>query len=313
MKITNEPQVQQSAIGSLYDEVSNRIIAMIEKGVAPWRKTWSTHGLARNYVSGRLYTGINYLLMNNTSHPIPYFVTFNQIKELGGTIKNGAKANMVIYFKVYYKDSDDKTLTPEEAKGRYQKGEDIRVLRFIRYYNVFNLEDIEGIDINYNRFPEVKLSNNEKIARCEEIIMNMPKPPDLRQIDANRAFYSPAQDFINLPSIGQFESSEHYYATYFHELIHATGHASRLARKEVMDFTGFGSTHYSKEELVAEMGASFLSCHCQIDYDSIVENNASYLAGWLKVLKEDSKFIFKVLAEAQKAVDFVFNRNHNFN
>ncbi len=126
-------------------------------------------------------------------------------------------------------------------------------------------------------------------------LLNIPKPPVLRQIDANRAFYSPTHDFINLPSIGQFETSEQYYATYFYELIHATGHASRLARAEVMDFSGFGTIPYSKEELVAEMGASFLSCYCQIAYDFLFENNASYLAGWLKVLKEDSKFIFRFL------------------
>lgn len=302
MKTTTESKVQPI---SLYEEVTNRIISMIEKGVAPWRKTWSTYGLARNYVSGRLYTGINYILMNNTEHSIPYFVTFNQIKELGGNIKKGSEANMVIYFKVYYKDSDDKTLTPEVAKIRYQKGEDIRVLKFIRYYNVFNVGDIESIEIDHSRFPEVKLSDNEKITRCEDIIMNMPNPPNLRQIDANRAFYSPAQDFINLPSIGQFDTSEHYYATYFHELIHATGHSSRLARAEVMYFSGFGTKPYSQEELVAEMGASFLACHCQIDYESVVENNASYLAGWLNALKEDSKFIFRVSAEAQKAVEFI--------
>lgn len=305
MKSTTEPKVQQTTNASLYEEVSNRIIAMIEKGVAPWRKTWSTYGLARNYVSGRLYSGINYILMNNTGHSIPYFMTFNQVKALGGNIKKGSEANMVIYFKVYYKDSDDQTLNPELAKARYQKGEDIKVLRFIRYYNVFNVENIEGIEIDLSKFPEVKLTDNEKITRCEEIIMNMPDPPDLRQIDANRAFYSPSQDFVNMPSIGQFETSEHYYSTYFHELIHSTGHSSRLARPEVMDFTGFGTIPYSKEELVAEMGASFLSCHCQIDYDSVVENNASYLAGWLKVLKKDSRFIFKVSAEAQKAVDFI--------
>lgn len=307
MKTTPEPRVQQTTIASLYDEVTNRIIAMIEKGVAPWRKTWNTYGIARNYVSGRLYTGINYILMNNTGHPIPYFATFNQIKELGGTIKKGTEASMVIYFKMYYKDSDDKTLTPEVAKGRYKKGEEIKVLRFIRYYNVFNVGDIEGIEIDHSRFPEVKLTDNEKITRFEEIIMNMPNPPDLRQIDSNRAFYSPAQDFINMPSVGQFETSEHYYATYFHELIHATGHASRLARAEVMDFSGFGTIPYSKEELVAEMGASFLCSHTQIDYDSVVQNNASYLAGWLKVLKEDSRFIFKVSAEAQKAVEYILD------
>lgn len=302
MKTTTEPQVQQI---SLYDEVTNRIIAMIEKGVAPWRKTWSTYGLARNYVSGRPYTGINYLLMNNSGHAIPYFLTFNQVKELGGKLKKGTQAEMVIYFMVYYKDSNDNTLTLDEANARRLKGEEIKVLRFIRYYNVFCINDIEGIKLDLNRFNEAKLTDNERIERCEQIIRNMPKLPELKQIEANRAYYHPALDFINMPDISQFDSSEYYYATYFHELIHSTGHSSRLARPEVMDFSRFGTTPYGKEELVAELGASFLSSITQIDYDLVQENNASYLAGWLKVLHEDTKFIFNASAEAQKAVDYI--------
>ncbi|MFN8279024.1 MAG: zincin-like metallopeptidase domain-containing protein [Saprospiraceae bacterium] len=301
--------VHRATHSDLYQEITDKIIAMIEKGVAPWRQTWSSYGLARNFATGHIYTGINFLLMNNTNHPIPYFMTFNQVKELNGQIKKGAKAEMVIYFTVYYKDSNDNTIERQEAIKRRQNGEDIQVLKFIKLYHVFNVSDIEGIDIDLNKFIEVKLNPNERIERCEQIIMNMPKPPTLRQIDANRAFYSPADDFINLPYIKQFKSSEHYYATYFHELVHSTGHSSRLARPGVMDFNGFGSTSYSKEELVAEMGASFLCSHSQIDYDSIVENNASYLAGWLKVMKEDPKFIFQVSAEAQKAVNYVYNLN----
>jgi antirestriction protein ArdC len=304
MKTTTEPQVQQI---SLYEEVTNRIIAMIEKGVTPWRKTWSTYGLARNYISGRQYTGINYLLMNNTRHSIPYFLTFNQVKELGGKLKKASEGSLVIYFKIFYKDSKDNTLTGEEANTRRLKGEEIKVLRFIRYYNVFCVSDVEGVDLDLNRFNEAKLTDNERIERCEQIIRNMPNPPILKQIDANRAYYHSALDYINLPDIKQFEISEHYYATYFHELTHATGHSSRLARAEVMDFSGFGSKPYSKEELVAEMGASFLSYYSQIDYESVYENSASYLTGWLKVLKQDPRFIFKVSADAQKAVDYILN------
>ena len=295
---------------NLYEEVTNKIISMIEKGVAPWRRTWSTYGLARNYVSGRPYTGINYLLMNNTRHNIPYFLTFNQVKELGGKVKKGAQAEMVIYFKVFCKDSDDNTLTLEEANARRLKGEEIKALRFIRYYSVFNVSDIEEVELDLNRFNEAKLTDNERLERCEQIIGNMPKLPELRHIDANRAYYNPALDFINMPDIKQFESSEHYYPTYFHELIHSTGHASRLARPEVMDFSGFGTTPYSKEELVAEMGASYLSCICQIDYAPVIENSASYLIGWLKVLKDDSKFIFQVASCAQRATDFILNNTH---
>ncbi|MBK7233818.1 MAG: hypothetical protein IPH93_16545 [Saprospiraceae bacterium] len=215
---------------------------------------------------------------------------------------------MVIYYKVYYKDANKITLTNEEAKERLLKGEDIKALRFIRYFNVFNIDDIEGIDLDQNKFNEAKLTANEKIARCEEIIQNMPDPPLFRQINANRAFYSPSEDFINLPSINQFKSSEYYYVTCFHELIHSTGHASRLGRKEVMDSTGFGSKLYIKEELVAEMGTSYLTNFCQIDYEEIVGNSASYLAGWLNVLKEDPLFIFKVSAESQRAMDYILKK-----
>jgi antirestriction protein ArdC len=121
----------------LYQEVTNKIIAMIEKGVAPWRRTWSVYGLARNYVTGHIYTGINLILMNNTPHPIPYFMTYNQVKEQNGQIQKGAKAEMVIYFNVYYKDSLDQTLTKEQARIRSNNGEEIQVLKFIKYFNVF--------------------------------------------------------------------------------------------------------------------------------------------------------------------------------
>jgi antirestriction protein ArdC len=302
----NSATTEATAITSnLYEEVTNKIISMIKQGVAPWRRTWSTYGLARNYGTDHIYTGINLILMNNTMHPIPYFLTFNQVKEQGGRIKKDAKAEKVIYFDVYCKDGNDKTLTKEEAIQRRKNGEEIQILKFIKYYLVFAIEDIEGIEF---KIPEMELKPNEQIARCESIIENMPKRPELRQIDANRACYAPELDLVNMPSIEQFESAEYYYATFFHELIHSTGHASRLAREEIMNPQKFGGMPYSKEELVAELGASFLCSSVQIDYDNIVENNAAYLAGWLKVLKEDSKFIFKVASEAQKASDYILNR-----
>ncbi|MFM9950915.1 MAG: ArdC family protein [Saprospiraceae bacterium] len=289
---------------NLYEVVTNKIIGMIEQGVAPWRKTWSTYGLARNYGTNHIYTGINLILMNNTLHPIPYFMTFKQVKEQGGRVRSGAKAEMVYYFNIYYKDAYDHTLTKEEAGLRRNGGDEIQVLKFIRYYNVFNIADIEGIQFE---IPEVQLKPNEKIARCEKIIEVMPNPPTINRINGNKAFYSPAHDYVNIPSIEQFDSAEDYYTTFFHELIHSTGHASRLGRVEVMNHQTFGSNPYSREEIVAEMGASFLCSSVQIDYDGIIENSASYLDGWLKVLREDSKFIFKAAAEAQKAADYILN------
>lgn len=305
---TAEPSTARTAGRDLYQEATNKIIQMIEQGVAPWRRTWSTYGLARNYATGHIYTGINLILMNNTSHPIPYFMTFNQVKEQNGQIRKGAKAEMVIYFNVFYKDGADQTLTKEQARTRANQGEEIQVLKFIKYYNVFNIADIEGIDFE---IPEIELKHNEKIDQCESIIAQMPNCPEFRSIDGNRAFYSPALDFINMPTIAQFDTAEDYYATFFHELTHATGHVSRLGREEVMNPQTFGSKPYSREELVAEMGASFLCSSVQIDFDNIIENNAAYLAGWLKILQADSKFIFKAAAEAQKAADYVLNRRQS--
>ena len=213
---------------------------------------------------------------------------------------------MVIYFNVYYKDGGDQTLTKEQARARSNTGEEIQVLKFIKYYNVFNIADIEGIDFEIS---EIELKPNEKIAMCECIIDQMPNRPTLRRVEGNsRAFYSPTYDFVVMPVIEQFETAEDYYATFFHELTHATGHASRLGREEVMTPQLFGTKPYSREELVAEMGASFLCSSVHIDYDHITENSAAYLAGWIQVLKEDSKVIFKAAAEAQKAADYILNR-----
>lgn len=296
--MTNSAKTEATAITpNLYEEVTNKIIALIEHGIAPWRRTWSTYGLARNYGTKHIYTGINLLLMNNTLHPIPYFMTFKQVKEYDGQVRKGAKAEKVIYFDVYYKDGNDTSLDKEEALRRRKNGEDIQILKFIKYYHVFNIEDIEGIEF---QIPEIELRPNEKIALCERIIEDMPNRPELRQINANRACYAQELDFVNMSAIEQFESPEYYYATFLHDLVHSTVHASRLAREEVMNPQKFGSISYSKEELFAEIGVSFICSSVQIDYDNIVENNAAYLDGWLKVLKQIVSSFLKYLLMLRK-------------
>ena len=287
---------------NLYQSVTDRIIEKLEQGVAPWRRTWSRYGLARNYASKHIYTGINMVLMNMTEHPIPYFMTFNQIKQEGGKIRKGSKAEQVIYYNFYYKDENDRTLSREQAINAQQQGQEIQVLKFIKYYNVFNIADVEGIEFEV---PEVTLRDNEQINACEQIIAEMPQCPEFVTIDADRPFYSPTRDVVNMPSIRQFESSQDYYATCFHELAHSTGHPSRLNREGITNPTGFGSKSYSREELIAEMAAAFVCAKVNIDVEPLMDNSASYLAGWLKVLKEDNGFIFKAAAEAQKAADFI--------
>ena len=130
---TDKPKVD------LYQLVTDKIMALLEKGVAPWRQTWSSYGLARNYVSGKTYNGINKILMNNTIHPIPYFLSFKQAKALNGTIKKGAKGEMVFYFNVFYKDANNKTISEETAKVLKAAGQEVKKRSTLRYFKVFNV------------------------------------------------------------------------------------------------------------------------------------------------------------------------------
>ena len=275
---------------------------LLEKGVLPWRRTWSQYGLAKNYVSGKAYKGINMVLMSNTVHNIPYFLSFKQAKQLGGTIKKGAKAEQVLYFKLTFKDENGKVINQETATQYKKAGRVVKVLRFLRYFSVFNIADVEGIEFD---IPEVELKDNEQIEKCEQLIFNMPNPPKFEAINADKAFYAPIPDLINMPSIQQFENSAEYYATFFHELIHSTGHETRLNRQGITTLGKKESTIYSKEELLAEMGAAFLCATTGIDYDAVTENSAAYINGWLKVLKADKRFIFQSAAAAQKAANYI--------
>jgi antirestriction protein ArdC len=288
----------------MYQIVTNRIIEQLEKGVMPWQKTWNGYGLAKNYVTGKAYKGINMLMMNFlTRHEKPYFLTFKQAQDLGGKVKKGAKAYEVIYFNVSFKDGENNTVTTETAFNLKQAEEKVKVLKFLKYYSVFNIDDVEGIDFQFN---DIILNENEKLDVCEDILNNYPNAPEYVFENSNRAFYSPFQDIVNMPRIEFHTSAEFYYTTFFHELTHSTGHKKRLNREGVAEMDGFGSMRYAKEELIAELGAAFLCATAQIQKQEIIENNAAYLASWLKVLKEDKHFIFDVAAEAQKAVDYIY-------
>jgi len=285
------------------------MIKLLEQGVAPWRCTWNKYGAARNYATGHVYTGINAFLMNLTPHPIPYFMSFKQAKAKGGKIKKGAKASMVLFYKTLFKNEQEGFISGKKALALQGMGEKVQTIPMLKYYNVFNIEDVEGIEID---IPEVELKEHERNEACENIIQNVPNAPEYVHQDANRAYYAPLSDKLNMPALGQFETAEDYYCTFFHELTHATGHKSRLNREGIADLNPFGSSGYSREELVAEMGASFLAAHVGINYDEITENSAAYLNGWLSVLKADKKLIFKAAAEAQKAADYILSVKRSY-
>ena len=283
----------------LYQSVTNRIIAALEAGTIPWKKTWRGGvAYARNYVTGHMYQGINALLTNLSQYDVPYFMTFKQTQYMGGHIKKGAKGIPIVFWKVFYVDAD-RNIVSEEAAGERS---DLEKKFSARYFTVFNIEDVEGISFT---FLELQLADHDPIQRCEEVVSQMPNPPKIEHVQGNRIYYSPLKDKVCTPVIGQYVSPEAYYNDYFHELAHATGHASRLNRAELMTSSEFGSDPYSQEEMTAEISANFLLHHCGIATPDVFENSASYIQGWLQKLRDDKRFVVSAAIKAEKAVKYI--------
>ena len=293
--VVSEPQKKD-----VYQIVTDTIIEYLEQGTIPWRKTWSSYGIARNYISGNAYQGINFILMNILNYRYPLYLTYKQATNLGGSIKKGATPHMVVFYAKVFKHKDGHLIPEKKAKELDSK--DYRMFIAPKYYRVFNIDFIKNIDLN---LPELMARKNDPILTCQAIIKGMKDLPEF-DLQANvKPAYYPKLDRITMPLIDQFENSLEYYNTLYHELIHSTGHEKRLNRKGIVDHQPFGSATYSKEELIAEIGASFLCSHSGIDRASIMMNNAAYIMGWLERLKSDRKLIFIASIQAKKAVEWV--------
>lgn len=276
-------------MSQVYNYVSEKIVGMLDAGTIPWRKPW-TGLMPQNYISKKEYRGINLFLLAHAPFKDPRFLTFKQVQGLGGKVKKGEKAWMVIFWKRFSKEETDKN-TGETKK---------RSWGMLRYYNVFNVEQTEGW--TPRPLTEEALKPNEKIAKCEEIVANLPEVPVME--GSQIAAYSPSRDTVMMPDIRQFESSEGYYCTLFHELTHWTGNEKRLGRFTKNDGGMFGSQSYSKEELVAEFGAAFL-CAVAGTEQPILENAAAYIQGWKKRIKEDPKLLVQAAGKATAAANWL--------
>jgi len=273
---------------NVYDMINSRIMDLLEKGTVPWRRGWNvTSSMPRSLSTKKEYRGVNVFLLASMQFAQPWFLTFNQIKERGGIIKQGEKACPIVFWKwIDRTDPEDKNKVP-----------------LLRYYNVFNVEQTEGIT-----YPELVTDTNAfaSIEAAENIIATMPNKPLIEHM-GNRAYYNPRSDSVTLPIVTSFETAEEYYSTAFHELTHSTMHECRLARKVKDEVHRFGDEGYSKEELVAEMGASFLCGHAGIENNTI-ENSAAYIQGWLRALKNDKTLLVHAAAQAQRSTDYILNR-----
>jgi len=264
---------------TVHEVITSNIIKKLEDGVVPWKLPWDkTSGYPRNIDAkdGEHYHGINILMTVMQRYASPFWLTFNQIQKKGGRIKKGEHATPLIYAK-----------TTEDDEGARHF--------FYRYYRVWNTTQCIGIPT-----PDIPVNTriNNPIAAADAIVAGWTAKPEIRH-GYSQACYVPATDQIHMPNIEVFNSSEDYYDVLFHEMTHATGHDSRLARN--FKYTG---REYAYEELVAEIGGAFLSNQAGF-VDRTIDNSASYIDYWLNALKGDSKLVLTAAAKAQKAYELI--------
>lgn len=272
---------------NIYEIITEKIIEKLEQGVIPWRKPW-VNGAAVNWKTQKPYRGINVFLLEAGE-----YATFKQIQEAGGKVKKGEKSHIVVFWKWLEKE--------DEENGQVQK------IPYLRYYRVFEINtQVEGLE---SKRKEI-VYDHDPIEQAEEVFKGYINSPDYT-FYSGQAVYYPTFDKINCPPLKDFTKAEEYYSTLFHEMVHSTGHKSRLARPGVTtEMVAFGDEVYSKEELVAEMGAAMLCGVAGID-NSTIDNSASYINSWLQKLKEDQRLIVQAAAQAQKAVDYILGKEES--
>ena len=277
-----------------YQAVTETILKQLEQGVVPWRCPWDRRvGRPCNLSSNRPYQGINVLLLGLRRYASPYWLTMQQANDLGGQVRKGEHGTLI----VKYGQHDRRT------KGREE--EEKKKIYFLRGYTVFNVLQIDGIDTSSTeeRGPPAP---EKRIEAAEQIVARMPSKPTIKDGKKVQACYRLASDTIEMPSLSRFESAESYHLTLFHEIVHSTGHESRLNRSSLVGADSAVMNEYSKEELVAEMGAAFLAMEAEIVQDDH-EQSAAYLQSWLETLREPNRkrWIVEAGSQAAKAVKYV--------
>ncbi len=283
---------QAKAGSDVYAIINVKIIEQLEKGTVPWRKPWAEAGLPKNLISGKYYRGINMMLLAMEGYEHNLFITFKQLQGIGGKVRKGEKAHMVVFWSV---------LEPQQSEtASSEEGKEPRKKTILRYYYVFNIAQCENVPEKY--LPSVRETTD--IPTCESIVKGMPQCPPIKHKE-QRAYYNFKEDFVNMPKKRSFKNDESYYSTLFHELVHSTGHESRINRQTLTEMSEFGGEIYSLEELVAEIGTCYLLSHVGIS--SQFQQSAAYIQDWLKKLRNDKRFIFTAAKASQKAVDFILN------
>lgn len=278
---------------NVYELVTNRIIEQLENGVIPWEKPWSgTLEGAFNRISKKPYSLLNQMLLLHDGE----YATFNQWKNLGGKVRKGEKSEIVVFWKIQ---------PIEETKEDGEKT--IKQIPLLRYYNIFHISQVDGV----KELDKKELNDDiEPIEQAENVINDYKTREHLQVIEtlSNKAFYSPTMDYVQVPQKEQYQNINEYYSTLFHELIHSTMHKSRLNRvAEQKGLAHFGNEEYSKEELIAEIGSTTILSLLGIETTKTFKNSTAYIQSWLRVLRNDNKFIVSASSKSEKAVKYIMN------
>ena len=283
----------------LAQQVTSEVIAQLERGSVPWQKPWTSYGLPKNYSSGRNYEGFNafylHYITEEKQFTTPYFLTFRQAKELGGHVKKGEKGTPIIYWKIREEKAGEDA--GEQAEEENEPGR--KFVPFI--WTVFNLDQVAGVDFAPPEAAE--RTEWQVIEACQQVVESYPMPRPHIGHGGTQAYYAPVSDRVQLPELKCFASPHAYHATLFHELIHSTGHPARLSR--FTEKAGrFTEEDYSKEELIAEMGASFLCAFTGIR-EAVFGNSVAYLKGWASRLNDDKTMLLYAGTRAFRAASYI--------
>ena len=275
----------------VYEYVTDRMVERLEQGEIPWINIRAKPLLsARSFTTGKQYRGVNAFLLTMANGASPFWATFNTVKEAGGTVKKGSKSQIAVFWKML----EGKEVCPDTGEKKHYP--------VLRYYNVFSLDDVEGVECPL--LDETNIADPD--AAAEAIIAGYTDKPAIAFGQSGRAFYSTADDRIAMPQRSHFISPSAYYRTFFHELIHSVGAKGRLNRWPELDTQNFGREEFGFEELVGELGAAMPLAHAGL-YEDMEEKSASYLSNWKQALQADSRLIVKAAGAAQKAVDWILN------
>ena len=276
-----------------YELITDAIIKKLEQGTIPWKRPWSIQrDMPKNLVSHKEYNGINIWMLLSMGYESRYWGTFKQIKELGGEVIKGERGTPIVFWSIFSKMNEE-----TEREERFFT---------LRHWTVFNFEQTKGLkrpsdDSNSPTYTNTLVDDSNAV----KTLNNMPNPPKIVH-QRQMAFYNPIEDIVNLPKKESFSSIEEYYSTLFHELSHSTGHKTRLNREGITNPDKFKSHKYSIEELIAEFSASYVMGSIGL-LDKTIDNSASYIDGWIKVLRKNPKYLVSAASKAMKSANYILN------